>query len=377
MKSISRYIFRQLVIATLFVAIALTLIVSLFGSLRLVDFIINRGLPISVLFELIAFRIPGFLTIVLPIATVAAILAVYNKLLNDSELVVMRASGASQWSVAAPGIGLALCVMAISFPLYFYVTPMMYANFKAQQYDYRNTFGSILIQEQQFNTPSDKFTVYVRKRVGPRELRGIFAHDARDPNKPVTYLAERGTATQTDQGMRVVMFNGSQQLIDRETGRLTLFYFDQYSLDLGVLNQTNEVRWIEPQERSLPGLLRPGDSASDQYYASQLIAEGHRRITAPLYILTYALVGLLALLVGDFNRRGQTIRILAAIAFIAILQLAGLSLFNLSRNALAIVPLTYALPIGTTAVIAYILFRERGNSGQTSPDNAAAMSGGL
>lgn len=377
MKAINRYIFRQLVIAALFVAVALTLIVSLFGSLRLVDFIINRGLPISVLFELIGFRVPGFLTIVLPIATVAAIVAVYNRLLNDSELVVIRASGVSQWSVALPGISLAVCVMAISFPLYLYITPLMYSNFKAQQFDYRNAFGSILLQEQQFNTPSDKFTVYLRERVGPRELRGIFAHDARDPNKPVTYLAERGTATQTDQGMRVVMFNGSQQLIDRETGRLTLFYFDQYSLDLGTLNQTNEVRWIEPQERFLKELLRPGDSATDQFFSSQLIAEGHRRITAPLYILTYALVGLLALLVGDFNRRGQTVRILAAISFIAVLQLAGLSLFNLSRNALAIIPLTYALPIGTTAVVAYFLFRERRRTDQRPRVSPASATVGL
>jgi lipopolysaccharide export system permease protein len=377
MKAISRYIFRQLVIATLFVAVALTIIVSLFGSLRLVDFIINRGLPISVLFELIAFRIPGFLTIVLPIATVAAILFVYNRLLNDSELVVMRASGVSQWSVAAPGIALALCIMAISFPLYLYVTPLMYSNFKAQQFDYRNAFGSILLQERQFNTPSDKFTVYIRKREGPGELRGIFAHDARDPDKPVTYLAERGSATQTEQGMRVVMFNGSQQLIDRETGRLTLFYFDQYSLDLGALNQTNEVRWIEPQERFIGALLRPGDSANDQFYATQLIAEGHRRITAPLYILAYALVGLLALLVGDFNRRGQTTRILAAISFVAILQLAGLSLFNLSRNTLALIPLTYALPILTSAALAFILFREGRAAPRAEPDDATAAASGL
>ena len=375
MTAISRYIFRQLVIAALFVAVALTLIVSLFGSLRLVDFVINRGLPISVLFELSGFRIPGFLTIVLPIATVAAILAVYNKLLNDSELVVMRASGVSQWSVAAPGIALALCVTAISFPLYLYVTPLMYSQFKAQQFSYRNAFGSVLLQERQFNTPSDHFTVYIRKREGPGELRGIFAHDARDPEKPITYLAERGTATQTDQGMRVVMFNGSQQLIDRETGRLTLFYFDQYSLDLGILNQTNEVRWIEPQERFLPDLLHPGDSANDQFYSTQLIAEGHRRLTAPLYILAYALVGLAALLIGDFNRRGQTVRILAAISIIVILQLAGLSLFNLSRKVLAIVPLTYALPILTVAVTAFLLFRERRTTAATAQGGALAAPG--
>jgi len=376
MTAISRYIFRQLVIAALFVAIALTLIVSLFGSLRLIDFIINRGLPISVMLELISFRIPGFLAIILPIATVGAILAVYNKLLNDSELVVMRASGVSQWSLAAPGIALALCVTAISFPLYLYVTPLMYSNFKAQQFDYRNAFGSILLQERQFNTPSDRFTVYIRKREGPGELRGIFAHDARDPKKPVTYLAERGTATQTDQGMRIILYNGSQQLIDRDTGRLTLFYFDQYSLNLGVLNKTNEVRWIGPQERFIGDLLHPDDSDNDKFYTKDLIAEAHHRLTSPLYILAYAMIGLSALLIGDFNRRGQTARILAAISIIVVLQLVGLSLFNLSRKTLAFVPLTYALPIVTTAVMAFYLFRERRKTGSTANGGPAAASGG-
>ncbi len=310
-----------------------------------------------------------------PIATVAAILAVYNRLLNDSELVVMRASGVSQWSVAAPGIVLALCVMAISYPLNLYVMPLSYSNFKAQKFDYRNAFGSVLLQEGQFNTPSSQFTVYIRKREGPGELRGIFAHDARNPDKPVTYLAERGTATQTDRGMRVVLFNGSQQLIDRETGRLTLFYFDQYSLEVGSLNQSNDVRWKGAQERFLGALLRPGDSKADQFYATQLIAEGHRRITAPLYILAYALVGLLALLVGDFNRRGQTVRIVAAISFVAILQVAGLGLFNLSQKALAIIPLTYALPIGTIAVVAYVLFREGRSTARIPPSDAATPPG--
>ncbi len=376
MTAINRYIFRQLVITALFVAGVLTLIVSLFGSLRLVDFIINRGLPVSVLFELTGYRIPGFLAVILPIATVAAILAVYNKLLNDSELVVMRASGLSQWSIAAPGILLALFVVAFSFPLHNYITPLTYAKFKTQRFAYRNALGSVLLQEQQFNTPSDKFTVYVRKREGPGELLGIFAHDARDPEKPVTYLAERGTATQTDQGMRVIMFNGSQQLIDRKTGRLTLFYFDQYSLDLGFLNQTNQNRWIEPQERLLGSLLRPGNSANDQYYASQLIAEGHRRLAAPLYILAYAMVGLAALLLGDFNRRGQTGRILAAISIIVILQLSGLSLFNLSRQMLAVIPLTYALPVVTIGVASFFLFRERRRSAGSNRRDAMPALGG-
>ena len=70
------------------------------------------------------------------------------------------------------------------------------------------------------------------------------------------------------------------------------------------------------------------------------------------------LIGLLALLVGDFNRRGQTVRILLAISFIALLQLSAISLFNLSQNTLALIPLTYALPIFSAFLAAFILFHE-------------------
>ena len=173
MKSISRYIFRQLLTTTTFVAVVLTIIVSLFGSLRLVDFIINRGLPVSVLFELIAFRVPGFLAIVLPLAIVAAILSVYNRLSTDSELVVMRASGVSQWTLATPGIVLALLTMALSFPLNFYVSPLMYSNFKAQQIDYRNAFSSILLQEQNLMLPAKTSPFTFERERGPENVEGF------------------------------------------------------------------------------------------------------------------------------------------------------------------------------------------------------------
>jgi lipopolysaccharide export system permease protein len=123
-------------------------------------------------------------------------------------------------------------------------------------------------------------------------------------------------------------------------------------------------------------LLRPGDSENDRFYSSQLIAEGHRRLATPLYILAYALVGLAALLLGDFNRRGQTVRILAAISVIVLLQLAGLSLFNLSRRMIAVIPLTYALPIVTIGVASFFLFRERRTSTGSKRREMLAAPGG-
>ena len=357
MKRLQRYVLRQVLLTSLFVATAMTALITLFGSLRLVDFVINRGLPVSVLFELAALRIPGFLSIILPLAVVTAVLVVYNRLINESELVVMRSIGMSQWALARPALLVAVLMMLVSYAFTVYLTPLSFATFMERQSTYRNAYGSILLQEGRFNTPIDGVTVYARSRENRGDMRGIFAHDARDPELPITYMAERATATQTDTGMRVVLFKGSRQQIDKESGRLTLFYFDQYSLDLGLFNSPGAQRWSEPDERPFADLFGPGKSESDRQYRTDLVAEGHRRLTTPLFVVAFCLTALAALLSGEFNRRGQTYRILIAIGVVIALQLAGLSVFNLARRSLIFTPLLYGLPLVVILASVFVLVR--------------------
>ena len=106
-------------------------------------------------------------------------------------------------------------------------------------------------------------------------------------------------------------------------------------------------------------MLRPGDSAHDTFYSKQLIAEGHRRLTSPLYILVFTIVAMAAMLSGNFSRRGNTSRVLVAIAAIFVLQLASLGLFNMSRQSLSLVPLLYALPLASILVGLTIIIRAR------------------
>ena len=206
-------------------------------------------------------------------------------------------------------------------------------------------------------------------------LHPVFLSDAaRDPEGATTYMAERATATQTDAGMRVVLFNGSRQQVDKETGRLTIFYFDQYSLDIGLFSEQGGTRWQEPEERLLGRLLQPDEGADDQFYRTELIAEGHRRLSSPLFVLAYCFVAMAALLSGEFHRRGQLLRILAAIGIVIGLQLAGLSLFNLARRSLTFVPAMYSLPLVAMLASAYLL--TRGSRRVSTPDGASLAARG-
>src|ERR1700735_2441487 len=102
LTALNRYILRQCLSGMLFVTGALTAAVWLAQSLKLVDLIVNRGLSAEIFLYLSLLIVPKFLDIVLPIGTFIAVLFVFNKLITESELVVMRSAGLSPFGLAQP-----------------------------------------------------------------------------------------------------------------------------------------------------------------------------------------------------------------------------------------------------------------------------------
>lgn len=357
MPSFSRYVMRQVIVATLIVACVLTGLILLVRSLRLIDYVINLGVSLASVLELAALLAPSMLGALLPIALFVAITVTYNRLVTDSEIVVMRAAGVSQFQLARPAMQVALVVMLIGYALNLYLTPLSYRYFKDLQYAYRNNFAGVLLREGRFNTPIEGITVYIRARNSSGELLGVLVHDKRNRQQPVTWMAERGLLVTAEGTPQVIMFSGNRQEVNETTGQLSLVYFDRGSLDLDFLDQTITQRWLDPKERYLPELLSPNNSSSDQFYASELIAEGHQRLATPLYTLAFAMIALVSLLSGDFNRRGQTQRILMAISLVMVTQLGGMGIANWAANIPGLIPIMYAIPAATIAGCAYGLSR--------------------
>jgi lipopolysaccharide export system permease protein len=352
MRAIDRYVLRQLFEATVFVTIALAAIIWLTQSLRFVELIINRGLSLGSFMYLTALLLPSFLLVILPVALACAILFVYNKLIVDSELVVLRSAGLSHTALAAPALVMAGAVMVVCYSLSLFFLPASFRQFKDLEHSIRNDYSAVFLREGVFNTLGEGFTVYIRQRETSGELSGLLVHDGRVKQSPVTMMAERGAIVPTPDGPRVLLVQGNRQEVERGTGRLSLLYFDRYTLDLSQFTKKLETRWREPQERYVHELFFPNPKdQNDVFYATNLRAEGHQRLVAPLYALVYGLVAAAALLSGEFNRRGQAKRILAAVGAVAIAQAAQLGLYNLAGKTPLSVPLMYlaALMAGTAA----------------------------
>ncbi len=348
MKRIDRYILRQLFIATAFLTLVLAGIITIIRSLRLIDFVVNRGLPLAALLELTALLLPTFIAIVLPLALFVAVLWVYSRLNNDSELVILRSAGLGPLKIARPALLMVLVVISFAYYANMVLSPKAFGAFKDLRFIYRNSYGSVLLQEGRFNSPTDGLTVYVRERRNDGALLGIFVHDSRDPSNPVTLSAERGLLERSDTGARVILFNGNRQEVEKDTGRLLLLYFDQNSVDLEIVANDPGSRWREPEERSLTELFWPADSAATQSYRMELLVEGHRRLATPLTTLAFVLIALAALLSGEFKRSGQSNRILVAVSAVVGLQAALLGTTSAARENAMLIPLLYAIPLAGT-----------------------------
>jgi lipopolysaccharide export system permease protein len=343
-SGLNRYILRQCLSVMIFVTGALTAAVWLAQSLRLVDLIVNRGLSAEMFLYLAMLILPRFLDIVVPIGVFIAVLFVFNRLITESELVVMRAAGLSPLSLAKPVLELAGIAFLFLMLLSLYFLPASNREFKDLQFEIRNRFVASLLQEGAFTTISEKLTIYIGNRNDRGEVIGLLIDDERDPQRPVTLLAERGAFADTGSATRIIMVNGSRQQYDRDTGKLSVLTFDRYVLDLGMLRDTPEVRFREAQERFLGELLFPPEDI-DPGTREAFLVEANERLTVPLSALSFALIPLACLLPGEFNRRGQLKRVLLAIGLALAFQSLDLAVKNLEGRYPAAIALSYLIDL--------------------------------
>ena len=352
---LTRYIFLQAAVPFVLATFVLTGIIWLTQALRMLDLLITQGQSLGTFFQLSMLALPSAVNTVLPIALFCALLYTLNKLISDSELVVIFSAGISRWSVTFPVMLLVSLIMILVLFLNVYLMPAGMRELRQRLFQIRGDIATSMIREGSFSNPVAGLTVYVRSRSPDGIIRGILVHDERVKGKPITYMAESGELVRTPEGPRLVMYNGNIERVSAAQGPkqspVSILFFDKYTYDLSQYNSENPVMEYEARERFLPDLFNP---ASNDYYAQQyktkLRAEGHDRLAAALYPAMFALIAMACLLPAPFNRRGYTMRIVAGAIAALLARMAGFSAYNLTTSDSSAIPLVYAVPITVSLI---------------------------
>lgn len=358
---ITRYLAKNLLTVMVFVALALTVVIWLTQSLKLLELVANSDAPPVLFLKLVALSLPKFLEIILPLSLVIAILFTYNKFIVDNELIILRASGFDQIAIARPAIYLAVAITLLLLALTTYVSPKSYSQLVQLRQTVKSQFSSFLLREGVFNTFSDDLTVYLRRRDAQGDLYGLMIHDTRDKEKPpVTVTAKKGHMAMDGDIPTIVVYDGMRQQFDSRNKAVSKLYFSKYTIEIKSLENESTTRWHGPRERTLHELLTPDlTNRKDRENQSVFKAEVHHRLVTPFNAISFALVSLTCLLLGSFNRRGQTKKIFLAAILVIAFQSLNFTLLSLMKSDFRFVALLYTLTF-MPILLCFYLFNARG-----------------
>jgi len=342
---LSLYILGQLLGPVLVLTVLLTSVVWLVNSLQFLDLVINRGQSAPTFLYLILLVLPTLLLIIMPIAFFFGALTTLQRLWADSELVVMASAGYSLRQVLVPLLLAAGIVMALTYACALWLMPAGQRALRDKVLDIRADMAGALLNEGEFNTPSQGLTVFIRRLDHNGEIQGILVHDNRNKAQPVSYIAEKGILAQTPGGTRLIMLEGTIETSSKGGSRLQVLHFQSYTINMDQFSGPTRATVRKIQERYLGELLWPSEPDLDQRLRDQFFAEAHNRLSQPLYCIAFVLIALAAVVGGRRQRGSVAVRLTMASLIAAGLRIAGYGLMGLAQRHPPLVVLFYLIPL--------------------------------
>ena len=357
---------RQMTTAFLLFCLILAGVIWLTQAVRLIDTVLASGQSLWLLVEFSVLVLPRVLSMVVPLAGFAAVIYTINKLYSEAELVVMMMAGQSPFALARPVLWFALAMGAITLLTTNFAAPYGQLRLENARNEIRSELANALIREGRFIHPTEGLTVFIREASDTGQMAGLFLHDERDPEQPVTYTAERALLLRDGPVARLIMSRGVALTYSADDRLLARVQFDEFTYDLSDLVSTVST---EPAKSStLPTwkLIAPDAAveALERFRRGAFLAAGHERIVFGMHAVMLPLLALGVMLTGGYQRRGFTIRIVAAVVAGVLLVVAGLSVKSLVIGDPALWPVSY-LPTGI-AVLSTLLLLGRATSARRS-----------
>lgn len=350
-------------------------------AISLFDQLIASGQSAMVFVEFTALTLPGVIRLVLPVSAFAAVIYVTNRLMAESELVVVQATGYSPWRLARPALFFGLIVGLLMSILTHFAVPATRIALSEKRIEVAEDVTAQLLTEGRFLHPAPGLTFYIREITPEGELQDIFLNDARRPDQRTTYTAQSALIAREATGPKIVMFEGMAQTLNRETRQLTTTEFANFTYDLGALIPLSQAERTDPRDLPTWVILAPTPDLLEASWASRarMIYEANIRFSHALLAVAAPVLGFAILMLGGFSRFGMWRQIIAAIVVMLLIDTMDKSVARFAREDVALLPLAYLAP-GVTFLLAAMLLwfsalpqRRRGRqSAERSSDEVPA-----
>jgi lipopolysaccharide export system permease protein len=325
--------------------------------LQRIDFLTTSGQTFQTIIQFSSLLIPSAIPLVMPFALIIAITQTLSTMNQDSELVVINASGAPRSAVMRPILMLAAVISIVSFLVANYVDPYARMNMRAMIANASADLVNLIVQEGSFRKLADNLYIQVAERRADGSIGGLFIADSRDPSLDLIYYAADGGIATTDTGANMLLMqNGEVQRRSVSDGTVSIIKFDSYAFDLSQFASAGDDFVIYAKDRPLSYLLNP--DPNDPILQTRPLrykAELHRRLTQWLYPVVFAMIALAFAGDSRSHREARVSASFSAISTALLVYWAGYFASDRADKEEAYILVMYLVPIAVMLVTGFAL----------------------
>jgi lipopolysaccharide export system permease protein len=277
---IDRYLAKQIA-APLFGSLILAaMLLVLDKMLRLFQYVVDAGGPVSVVWRMLANLLPEYLSLGIPIGLMLGILLAFRKLALSSELDALRGIGVGYGRLLRVPYMYAVPLLIINLLIVGYLEPYTHYRYKGLQFDLKSGALGAAITVGEFNQLGKRITLRIdRSENKGTQLSGIFIHSEDAKGNSISATAEHGRFLATDDPDKI-LFRLTKARLVQDSPKFTTprtGVFDSYDLpvSLPVIGQFRSRAVGEADELYLHELWQLGYGGKAATPKLRIAAEAH------------------------------------------------------------------------------------------------------
>ncbi len=303
-----RYLARLIAVPLIATLLISAMLLILDKMLRLFDFVVSEGGPVSVVWRMLANLIPEYLSLGIPIGLMLGILLAFRRLALSSELDVLRATGQGFARLLRVPYLYAVALAGLNLAIVGFVQPYARYAYEGLRYELRSGALGASIKVGEFTRLGKNMTLRIEhSRNSGRDLSGIFVRANGKDGKSLAVTAQEGTFMATDDPDTIIFRLKNGVLVHDAPGykvpRVLTFVGHDLPIDLPD-NEAFRRRGGRDLELTIPELARTGhDERVPRKIRAESRANFHFRLVE---VATMLLLPLLALALAVPPKRSSS-----------------------------------------------------------------------
>ena len=260
---IDRYLVKSIAVPLIGTLVLASMLFVLDKMLRLFDFVVTAGGPVSVVWRMLANLLPEYFSLGIPIGLMLGVLLAFRKLALSSELDALRGIGAGFRRLLRVPYAFAIGLLLLNLFIVGWLQPWTHYGYERLRFDLRSGALGASLKVGEFNHLGRRMTLRIdRSENRGTELHGIFVQVDDKSGTQIAATAEQGKFLSTDDPDVILFRLEKGRLIQDspkfQTPRTLSFNLYDLPINLPRVDSFRQRGHEELEELTLPELFRDG-----------------------------------------------------------------------------------------------------------------------